>query len=457
MAQQLFYPINKSKLTASWKTNSYYNKFGFAHYGIDIISITSDRSVYGMGNGEVVKAGTDSVVGNFMILRYKDVYNHVTNETRDLVVRIWHLASIALKAGAKFTATTKIATYGNTGKYTTGAHLHLEVDKDTQDKYVNWSPSFGGNTANFIGSKGGATDKTMTNPFEWLSLKTTAPQLQTFTTVNDIYIRNEDKSPYIYQSDDRPKIEGIDVSSHNGVIDFNKIKASGKEFVFIRLGHAGWNGQIYANNLHDKKFVTNIKAATAAGLKVGVYLYSYCKDVKAAEVAAKETISLLENYDITYPVAFDIEDTSDTGVRYDKMDKNLNTAICKAFMSKIQEAGYYPILYTYKSFAENYLVMKDLAQFDFWLAQYSGHPTYQGNYSIWQYKGDVAGYVGSCPGVNGACDQNVSYKDYAKIITDMKKNQSSTKPIENNKSYEERISALEAKVKELESIIVNLI
>lgn len=458
MSQNLIFPINNVRITASWKTDSYLKRFGFVHYGMDMVSTTSDRTVYGMGNGEVLKAGNDSIMGNFMILKFKDAFNHKTMKAQDLVIRIWHLASIIAKTGSTFTPTTKIAVYGNTGKYTTGAHLHLEVDTDANPKYANWTPSLSGSTANFIGSKLGAHDRTMTNPMEWLCVKSSAPQNQNFSTTNDAYIRAEDKSPYYYPTQSATKtFEGIDISSYNGKIDFDKVKASGKEFVFVRIGHAGWNGQIYGNNLQDKNFHTNMKAAIASGLKVGVYLYSYCKDVASAKVAADEVISLLKDYDVSYPVAFDIEDTSDTGTRYDKMSKSLNTDICKTFMKTIKDAGYYPILYTYKYFADSYLNMNNLQDYDFWLAQYAPQPTYSGKFTIWQYKGDIKGYIGSCPGVNGNVDQNVSYVDYGSIIAEMKKKQEeANKPEEpvipgTPKTLEERIAILEAKVASLES------
>lgn len=212
---------------------------------------------------------------------------------------------------------------------------------------------------------------------------------------------------------------GIDVSKHNGVVDFAKVKASGKDFVFIRLGWAGYDGRIRANVGLDTKFEANVKAAISAGLNVGVYVYSYCKTAAAARVAAQETLEIVKPYKLTYPIAFDIESTSAgeaSGTPYDKMGKAVNNEIVKAFCSTIEAAKYYALLYTYKSFAENYLDMSQLKMHDVWIAQYANTCTYKGNYGIWQCKGDVKGFVGSCSGVTGACDINIAYKDYAAII-----------------------------------------
>ncbi len=207
-------------------------------------------------------------------------------------------------------------------------------------------------------------------------------------------------------------IQGIDVSKHNGTVDWKKVKAAGKEFAFVRLGWAGYDGRIDANGGLDPLFHSHIKGAMDAGLHVGVYVYSYAKTPDAATVAAKETLKLVKPYRLAYPIAFDIEDTM-----YQSMGKATNTEIAKAFLATIEQAGYYGILYTYKNFAETYLDMAKLAQFDVWIAQYAAKCTYLGKYGIWQYSGS-----GQCSGVSGACDLNIAYKDYAEIIQNAKLN-----------------------------------
>jgi GH25 family lysozyme M1 (1,4-beta-N-acetylmuramidase) len=214
-------------------------------------------------------------------------------------------------------------------------------------------------------------------------------------------------------------IEGIDVSKHQGLVNWPRVKAAGKDFVFIRLGWCGYDGAIQANNGLDSCFFENMKGALAAGLSVGVYVYSYAKTEAAAEIAAKETLQLVEPYAIAYPIAFDIEDT-----QYATMSKSLNTAIAAAFLSVVEQARYYALLYTYKSFAENYLDMGALSAYDVWIAQYASKNTYAGKYGIWQYAGDG----GKCDGVDTSCDLNVAYKDYAAIIAAAGLNKPHTTP-----------------------------
>lgn len=201
-------------------------------------------------------------------------------------------------------------------------------------------------------------------------------------------------------------INGIDVSKHNGTIDWTKVKAAGKDFAMIRLGWAGYDGRIVANGGLDPMFEANAKGAIAAGLDIGVYVYSYCKTASAAKVAAQETVELIKDYVVTYPVAFDIEDSL-----HHSMQKSVNTAIAGAFLLEIEQAGYYSMLYTYKSFAESYLNMADLSRYDFWLAHFTTKTDYTGSYGIWQHS--ETGKVG---GVTGNVDLDIAYMDYAAVI-----------------------------------------
>lgn len=192
MSQKLILPINNAKLTASWKTSSYTTRFGFTHYGIDMVSTKGVTTLYASGNGVVLKTGTDSVLGKILVIKYTDVYNKVTKRSCDIIVRYNHLASYYVIANQKVTKDTKIGLYGNTGAYSAGAHLHIEVDTDVEHPF--FTPTLSGNSNYFKGKNSGANDKTMSNPLEWLYCKASKPDYQTYTTANDTYIRIEDKT-----------------------------------------------------------------------------------------------------------------------------------------------------------------------------------------------------------------------------------------------------------------------
>lgn len=206
-------------------------------------------------------------------------------------------------------------------------------------------------------------------------------------------------------------LQGIDISYWQGNnVDFKKVKAAGKSFVFLRCGVTTAGGSLK----EDSTFKSNVQKALAAGLNVGVYVYAYYNVVDGGKTAAKEVLELIKPYKINMPIVLDIESTKagePNGTPYDTYTKGFNSALCDAFLSTIENAGYYAMLYTYKSFANNYLDMAALKNYDFWLAEYAAKPTYTGNYSIWQYSGS-----GKVDGITGDCDLNVSYKDHAAII-----------------------------------------
>lgn len=210
--------------------------------------------------------------------------------------------------------------------------------------------------------------------------------------------------------------KGIDVSEHQGKINWQKVAASGVQFAIIR---AGWSWYEGGMNLDDR-FTENMVGAIAAGLDVGVYLYSYDHSAAAAQAAAKCLLQAIKPYRITYPVYFDME--------YEKFNleagKALNTDICLAFLSEIEAAGYYAALYCSTDFIRSYLDENRLKNHDKWLAQYASACTYKGSYGMWQYgvvgkwgvKGKDYTITGEVPGVSTNCDVDYGYIHYPAII-----------------------------------------
>ena len=199
------------------------------------------------------------------------------------------------------------------------------------------------------------------------------------------------------------KIFGIDVSKHNGKIDWKKVKADGVAFAIIRCGYCNNDGSIEV----DPQFKTNMDGAIKAGVAVGVYVYSYATSVDAARKAAQNVLDMVKGYNVTYPLCWDFEDEK----WYGKNTKAQNTALCKAALEVWEKAGWYAMLYTYKSFAENRLNMADLTAYDFWLAHYTSATTYKGSYGMWQYSS-----TGTVDGMEGNVDLNWAYKDYPALV-----------------------------------------
>lgn len=197
------------------------------------------------------------------------------------------------------------------------------------------------------------------------------------------------------------KIKGIDVSRYQGSIDFNKVKASGIEFVMIRCG-TGYGQKA----CKDVKFETYYKQAKAAGLKVGTYFYSYAPSVTQARAEAAWVLDWIKGKQFDYPIVFDMEEQ-----RVAKLGKAKVSAIAIAFCSVVEHAGYYVSIYSSKSWIESYYVSEVYEQFDLWVAQWASKCTYKGNYGMWQYTDK-----GIVPGVTGGVDCNIAYKDYPTII-----------------------------------------
>lgn len=212
--------------------------------------------------------------------------------------------------------------------------------------------------------------------------------------------------------------EIIDISEHNvrrGAINWPAVKASGVTGVMIRIGWAGYEGGIASNNAIDKSLDASIRGAHAAGLDVGLYVYTYTKTPAAARIAAAECVEISKRYPgmINLPIAFDVEETA-LPCLIQQGRKGLTDTVI-AFFDEVKRLGYYAVYYTYTSFIMQYLDRARLAAYDLWVADYRGDEALmqsqlgRSDYGMWQYIGDK----GTCPGVNGACDRNYCYKDYS--------------------------------------------
>lgn len=194
-------------------------------------------------------------------------------------------------------------------------------------------------------------------------------------------------------------VYGMDVSQHNGKINFKKAKRDGIEFVFIRVGYTGYTKSSFSLNL-DKKYKTYIKDATKAGLKVGVYWYSQSTKVSEAKKEAKALLKAIKGYSITMPVVFDYEfaDTKKGRLDSAKLSKTNMTANALAFLNTVSNAGYDACIYASENFLGEHLYSNQISSnFKVWLANYSSKTNYKGDYEFWQHtaKGRVSGMRGN--------------------------------------------------------------
>ncbi len=216
---------------------------------------------------------------------------------------------------------------------------------------------------------------------------------------------NENGFLSYYEDGELCSYVGIDVSGHNGDIDFEKVKASGVDFVMLRIGGRGYgeDGVLY----DDTYFRSNLKAAKQAGLMVGAYFFSQAVDASEAREEALYSISMLSGEKLDYPLAFDWEILEVEDARTENISPQTLTDCARAFCDTVKDAGYIPCIYTGSTLAYYKYDLSQLSDIDIWYAFYNDSPDMYYNYMIWQYS-----CTGKVPGVEGDVDLNISLKNY---------------------------------------------
>ena len=194
--------------------------------------------------------------------------------------------------------------------------------------------------------------------------------------------------------------QGIDVSEHQGRIDWNAVKASGIDFAILRVGFGApsWGGRV------DYQFNRNISECERLGIPYGVYIYSYAFDNQQAADEASMVIDCLSGRNPRLPVYYDLEDKT---IIADGRQSGIASR-AQIFCNKISSAGYKPGIYANLNWFNNILtdpVFKS-GSWDHWIAQYNSQCHYTGSYSFWQYTSR-----GKVSGISGNVDMNYAYVD----------------------------------------------
>lgn len=209
---------------------------------------------------------------------------------------------------------------------------------------------------------------------------------------------------------DGKSVQGVDVSEHQGVIDWQQVKAAGIDFAILRLGYRGMTeGGLNV----DATFEENYQGATAAGLKVGVYFFSQAITQEEAKEEAQFVLDTLNGRELTYPVVFDWEPPIPSeslpaeDLRAYDMEGEVITAMAGTFCQAIQKGGYDPCVYTNKSMAYNTFNLGELAGYPLWYAEYQPAPSLYYDFRIWQYSAS-----GTVPGIPTTVDLNICFEPY---------------------------------------------
>ena len=194
--------------------------------------------------------------------------------------------------------------------------------------------------------------------------------------------------------------QGIDVSEHQGRINWDAVKASGIDFAILRVGFGApsFDGRV------DYQFNRNISECERLGIPYGVYIYSYAWDDQQAADEASMVIGCLSGHNPRLPVYYDLEDNS---IIANGRQAGLASR-ARTFCNSISAAGFKPGIYANLNWFNNILTdsVFKTSSWDHWIAQYNWQCDYTGKYSFWQYASD-----GRVPGISGNVDMNYAYVD----------------------------------------------
>ncbi|MEE8704294.1 MAG: glycoside hydrolase family 25 protein [Olsenella sp.] len=222
---------------------------------------------------------------------------------------------------------------------------------------------------------------TYENPYEWGRLS----------------VGTDGRYHYIVDGQDAGRT-GIDVSEHQGAIDWDAVAADGVSFAIVRVGYRGTeNGAIGA----DAYFSANLAGARAAGLDVGAYFYSQAVSVEEAQEEADFVLAQLRGAQLNYPVAFDLEPTSAEATRTRGLTDDEMNAIAHAFCERVEEGGYRAMVYGNKPDL-GHLRLEEFSGYGFWYACYDTRPVMDLAFGIWQYSSS-----GTVDGIRTLVDMDV--------------------------------------------------
>ena len=203
---------------------------------------------------------------------------------------------------------------------------------------------------------------------------------------NYLLLQNVDSSP------------GVDVSAHQGPIDWQAVKNSGIEFAIIRLGYRGYGSGKLVEDEYAKQ---NLQAAKEAGLKIGAYFFSQALDIKEADEEIQFMLNMLADVYLDMPIVLDWEIPAEDA-RTKDMDARTLTDIQLHFCGQMKKMGLQPMVYFNWHQSENLYYLSELEEDPFWLALYQDRMTYPWKVEMWQWTSS-----GKVPGIQGNVDINV--------------------------------------------------
>ena len=216
----------------------------------------------------------------------------------------------------------------------------------------------------------------------------------------DMKYLNRDNNYYSYEDDKYYSEFGIDISEHQGEIDFKKVKDAGVKYVILRIGFRGaTQGLLY----EDTMFKEYYEGAKKEDLKIGIYFFSQAINKQEAIEEAEYVLKLVKDLSFDLPIAFDYEDMPG-GSRIDHLNREERTENAIAFLERIKRNNYPCMLYSNMYWLNTFYNLEELSEYDIWFAQYNYYPEYNHHFIIWQYSEE-----GSIDGIDEPVDLNIMF------------------------------------------------
>lgn len=198
-------------------------------------------------------------------------------------------------------------------------------------------------------------------------------------------------------------LKGIDLSRYQGEIDWSRVAGDGVDYAMIRVGIRGYGtGEIVIDDTLD----ANMTGATYNGIDIGAYFFTQAISEAEAIEEAEAVITALAPYNVTYPIAIDVEDVNDSAARTANLTAAQRTDYVIAFCERLKEAGYTPMIYGNLKTYCDMLEMERLNEYEKWFAFYDTYVYFPYEIGMWQYTDS-----GSVNGIEGKVDLNITFSD----------------------------------------------
>lgn len=217
----------------------------------------------------------------------------------------------------------------------------------------------------------------------------------------DNHVTDENGYRYYRENEENKSVLCIDVSSHQGAIDWPKVASSGVKAAMVRAGYRGYGS---GKMVEDEQVVGNLQGAQANGIRAGVYYFSQAVNEAEVEEEVQVLVDLVKPYDVVGPLAIDVEKLDADTARGNTLTTEERTRLVKHFCEKVKEAGYEPMIYGNAYSLFTMLDYSQISDYPIWYAYYAENLYFPYKLTMWQYSN-----TGKVNGITGQVDLNVMY------------------------------------------------